>query len=76
MELHLPIGEQYERWRGDGCLRQIKNFDPLAHRDRGAVEVHVLEETVHLPGGDALPAFGGNLLEDREDFVGSLPLGG
>ena len=76
MELHLAIGEQDECRRSDGRLGQIENFDALADRDRGAVEVHMLEETVHLSGRNALAAFGGNLLESREDFIRSLALGG
>src|SRR5207237_5467304 len=76
MELHLAIGKQDECRRSDGRLGQIENFYALADWDRGAVEVHMLEETVHLSGRNALAAFGGNLLERGEDFIGSLAFGG
>ena len=36
----------------------------------------MLEEAVHLTGGDALATLGGNLFENRENFIGALSLCG
>src|ERR1035438_9997816 len=63
VELDGAVGEEHERRRGDRRLRHVQNLHALAHRDGGAVEVHALDEAVHLRGGYALAAFVGNFLD-------------
>src|SRR5579864_99497 len=76
VQLHLPIGEQNERgWRNRG-LRQVKDLHALPHWNRGAIKVHVFQESVHLSGGDSFSPLGRNLFETRENLVCALALGG
>ena len=70
MELDVAVGEEDEGGRGDGGLRHVIDFDAAVHGDRGALEVDVGEEAVHLAGGDALAALAGDqfdFLEERLD---------
>src|SRR5262244_2608488 len=57
VQLHCAVGEQDERRRRHVGLRHIENLHALAHRDRCAFEVHLLEKAIHFAGADALPAF-------------------
>src|SRR3954465_9960461 len=60
------IGKNHKRgWRNRG-LGQILNADSIA-RGRGTLEIDVLQETVHLPGGDTFSALLRNPLDNGED---------
>ena len=48
VELHSAIREEHERRRRNRRLRHVENLHPLAHWYRRAVEVYLLDETVHL----------------------------
>ena len=70
VELDVAVGEEDEGGRGDGGLRHVIDLDAAVHGDRGALEVDVGEEAVHLAGGDALAALAGDefdFLEERLD---------
>ena len=70
VETDVAVGEEDEGGRGDGGLGHVIDFDAAVHGDRGALEVDVGEEAVHLAGGDALAALAGDefdLLEERLD---------
>jgi hypothetical protein len=68
------IGENHERgWRNRG-LGQILNPNSITWR-RGALKIDILQETVHLPGGDTLSALLRNPLDSREDTVHILAAG-
>src|SRR4030095_4395844 len=63
------------RW-GVGGLRQVENSHSLPYGDGGAVEVDGLQEAIHFAGADAFLAFGGDFLDQGEDFVDILSSGG
>src|ERR1700687_1951848 len=63
VQLHLTVGEEHDRWRGDGGLGEVENPHALFHGDGRAVEIDMFQEAVHLARGDALAAFGGDFLE-------------
>src|SRR3954454_1908797 len=69
------IGENHERgWRNRG-LCQILNADSITWR-RGALKIDILQETVHLAGGEALSALLRNPLDSGEDLVHIFAAGG
>ncbi len=59
------VGEEDEGWRRDGSLSHVVNADAFGHGNAGALEIDFVEEAIHLAGGDALAALGG----DAEDHV-------
>src|SRR5437588_12981855 len=56
------IGENHKRGWGNRGLSQILNAESITWR-RGALEIDILQETVHLPDGDALSALLRNPLD-------------
>ena len=63
MQLHLAVGEQDECRRRNRRLGQVQDLYSLANGDRSPIEIYVLQETVHLAGGDALPPLRRDLLQ-------------
>src|SRR6266436_2020121 len=72
VQLHLAIGEDDESRRSDGRLRHIVDPHLLAGGNRGALEIHMLEEAVHLAGSDAPAALDSNFFQCREYFLGAF----
>jgi hypothetical protein len=73
VQLDVAVGEEDEGGRGDGGLGHVEDANALGHGHRRALEVDLVEEAVHLPGGDALAALGGH----GHDLVqhASMPFG-
>jgi len=67
VEFDVAVGEEDEGGRGDGGLRHVIDFDAAVHGNRGALEVDVGEEAVHLAGGDSLAALAGDQLDFLEE---------
>src|SRR5437660_7760015 len=65
MQLHLAVGEENESWRRDRGLGQVEDFYTLANRHRRAIEIDLLQETVHLAGSDALAALCSDFFKGR-----------
>ncbi len=63
MQLYRAVGEQHKCRRGNRGLRHVENFDALPHWNGSALEVHALDEPVHLRCGYALAALGGNFFQ-------------
>src|SRR5215831_12713198 len=57
MQLHVFVREKNKGGWRDRRLRHIEDFDFLAMGHSGAIKVHLLDETVHLSGGNALAPF-------------------
>jgi biopolymer transport protein TolR len=72
VQFYGTVCEQYERGRRHGSLRHVENLDALAHRNRCALEVDVLEEAVHRRSWNTFAALVGNLLQKREDFLSTF----
>ena len=68
MECGGAVGEEDESWGRDGGLGHVEDADALRVGDASAFEVDVLEEAVHLAGGDALTALAGDEFDGVEDF--------
>ena len=69
MQLDLPVGEEHERGRGDSRLRHVVDANLFGSRHGGSLEVDLLEETVHLAGGNALAPLSGHFLHQLEQCV-------
>ncbi len=48
VQFHCAVGEEHKGRRGDRGLRHVENLHTLAHRDRGALEIYMLDEPIHL----------------------------
>src|SRR5262244_2897716 len=68
MQFHRTVGEQNKGWRRHCRLRHVIDLYALADRNRGALEVDVLQEAVHLAGRNALAALGSNLFQGGKDL--------
>jgi len=76
VQLHIAVCEQDEGRRSDRRLRHVIDLYALVHRNRGALEVDVGEEAVHLACRDALAALACDLLDLAEDRIYIDALGG
>ena len=76
VEFDVLVGEEDEGGGRDGCLGHVVDLDAAVHGDRGALEVDLGEEAVHLAGGDALAALAGDELDLFEEAFDSLPVDG
>ena len=76
VEGDVAVGEEDEGGRGDGGLRHIVDADAAVDGDRGALEVDVGEEAVHLAGGDALAALAGDEFDFAEELLDAEAGGG
>src|SRR5438128_12438812 len=72
VQLHGAIGEQDEGRRSRIGLSEVVDFHALADGNRGAFEVNVLEEAVHLAGRDTLAALTRDQLNRGKNFVNPL----
>src|SRR5438270_11217099 len=71
VQLHVPVGEENERGRGNCRLRQIKYLDALGHWHRGPFEIDFLKEPIHLTRPDTFAAFARDQLDLRPDLLNS-----
>src|SRR5580698_7117622 len=72
MQLDVTVGEKDESGWGNGGLGHVEDADALRHGDAGALEIDLVEEAIHLAGGDALAALGGdaqNRVENARDVA-------
>src|SRR5207245_3077340 len=63
VQLHRPVSEENEGWRGDRRLCHVVDLHLLAGGNARALEIHSPEEPVHLARRDALAALGGYLFD-------------
>src|SRR4051812_22231915 len=63
VQLHCAISEQDERGRRGRRLRDVLDANAFRRRHRGALEIHLLEEAVHLTGSYTLTPLGSHVLE-------------
>ena len=63
MKLDVAIGEEDERGRRDRGLGHVEDANALGHRHRRALEVDLVQEAVHLAGGDALTPLLGDVFD-------------
>src|ERR1035437_4951267 len=66
------LSEEDERRWGDGGLGHVIDADAAVHGDGRFLEVDLLEEAVHLAGGDALAALAGDEFDLLEEGFDSL----
>ena len=76
VEFDVLVGEEDEGRRSDGGLGHVVDLDAAVHGDRGALEVDLGEEAVHLAGGDALAALAGDEFDLLEEAFDSLAVDG
>jgi len=76
VETDVAVGEEDEGGRGDGGLGHVIDADAAIDGDRGALEVDVGEEAVHLAGGDALAALAGDEFDLLEELLDAEAGGG
>src|SRR5262249_46092372 len=76
VQLYVAVGKKDKRGRGHSRLGHVVDAHAARTGDRGALEIYVLQEPVHLTRSNALVPFGGDLFERGKNLVDARALSG